>query len=286
MRTRYRGGVLVSVLLLTGWARGQLSVDCVLDQGLYVVGEPVRAEVRIINFAATPLVFGPSTAFQQNRLVFEIRDTANERLQPLHPDAPLIPEYLLPPGESHTAAFELDEWYPLARTGRFIATAVVRRDDRRYESKGRSFDVVPGLEICSAIQLFADRPNEQRKLSLVYVTRRQGECLFLRITDSPGDRVWSTLQLGQLLRTTRPAIQVQPDGVVTVTHRASRDIFIQTRVLSTAKGVTLTSQEQIMDEESKRIIQTQQALLAAEQKEQRKKDRRWWWPFGGSDEKK
>ena len=285
MRNHLTDWILASAVLLAGFARGQLSVDCTLDQGLYVLGEPIRADVRIVNHSGTPLIFGPSSAFQQNGLTFEIRNLAHEPLAPLHPGSPLIPERLLPPGEAHSAAFELDEWYPLTRTGRYIATAVVRRDDRRYESKAHAFDVVPGLEIRSAIQLFSDRPDEQRKLSLVYVARRQGEFLFLRIADSPGDRIWSTLALGQLLRTTAPTIQIQTDGAVLIMHRASRDIFLKTHVQSTVKGVMLIGQERLIDEESARLLRAQNAILAAEQKEHQKKSSRWWWPFGGGDEK-
>ena len=79
------------------------------------------------------------------------------------------------------AAFELDEGYPMGKTGSYIVTAMVRRDDRRYESHPCAIDVVPGLEIKTALQLFADRPDFQRKLTLVYFMRKQSEFLFLRI---------------------------------------------------------------------------------------------------------
>ena len=158
---------------------------------------------------------------------------------------------------------------------------MVRRDNQRFDSNSRAIDVVPGLEIKTAIQLFADRPEFQRKLSLVYFMRKQSEYIFLRITDTPGERTWSTLELGQLLRTTPPVIEVSQDGVVTILHRATRDVFLRTRVRSTVQGVELLGQEQIVDHHAAEQMQLQQLQAMQDAK---KKKSSWWWPFGGSDD--
>ena len=192
---------------------------------------------------------------------------------------------MLPPGAMHQAAFELDEWYPMGKAGNYIVTAMVRRDDLRYEAKPCAIDIVPGLELKTAIQLFADRPDSQRKLSLVYFMRKQSEYLFLRITDTPGDRTWSTLELGQLLRTTPPTIEVSADGIATILHRATRDVYLKTRVRSTVHGVELVGQEQIVDTHSADIIKAQQ-LQAMEDARKKKGSSHWYWPFGGSDDSK
>ena len=273
-------GATVACLLLAGAACAQMSVDLNLNQSVYIVGEAIRADLRVVNHATTPFIIGPG-GYRQNALFFQITDIHHDVLESSQPHAPMIPELLLPGGETYRGAFELDEWYPLGRPGSYIVTAMVRRDDLRYDSVSRAIDIVPGLEIKTAIQLFADRPDSQRKLALVYFMRKQSEYLFLRITDTPGERTWSTLELGRLLRTTPPTIEVSTDGVATITHRATRDVYLKTRVRSTVNGVELAGQEQIIDTHSAEILQAQQ-IRAIEEAKKRKSH--WWWPFGGSDD--
>jgi hypothetical protein len=271
------------VLLLAGYAGAQMTVDMNLNQSVYILGEAVRADVRIVNHATTPLIVGPG-GYRQNGLFFQITDGRHDTLEPSQPGTPMISDLRLPGGETYRSAFELDEWYPMGKAGSYIVTAMVRRDDRRYETTSRAIDIVPGLEIKTAIQLFADRPDFQRKLSLVYFMRRQAEFLFLRITDTPGDRTWSTLELGKLLRTTPPTIEVTNDGVITIFHRATQDVYLKTRMKSTANGVELVGQEQIVDTHSMELLQAQQIQKIAE--DRNKKQAHWWWPFGGSDDSK
>ena len=271
------------VLLLAGYAGAQMTVDMNLNQSVYILGEAVRADVRIVNHATTPLIVGPG-GYRQNGLFFQITDGRHDTLEPSQPGTPMISDLRLPGGETYRSAFELDEWYPMGKAGSYIVTAMVRRDDRRYETTSRAIDIVPGLEIKTAIQLFADRPDFQRKLSLVYFMRRQAEFLFLRITDTPGDRTWSTLELGKLLRTTPPTIEVTNDGVITIFHRATQDVYLKTRMKSPANGVELVGQEQIVDTHSMELLQAQQIQKIAE--DRNKKQAHWWWPFGGSDDSK
>jgi len=277
---------LVLALLLTacGAARAQMDVLLTLDQGVYVVGEPVRADVCIVNHAPLPFGIGPGIDYRQNGLAFEILDNGRETLEPLHVGAPMIASLLLPPGETHVAAFELDEWYPLTRTGSYLVKAILRRDDRRYDSAVRSINIVPGLELQSATQFFADRPDIQRKVALVYYMRRQGEYLFLRLTDTPGERVWTTLELGRLLRTTPPTLDISPDGDVTIVHRATQDMFLRTRVRSTAQGVSLVSQERLIDSQSLNAERTGQLIQDALNSKKKPPSGHWWWPFGGSSD--
>ncbi len=270
----------IGVLLLAASVRAQMTVDLTLNQSVYLLGEAIRADVRIVNHATMPFQVGPG-GYRQNGLFFQITDSRHDTLESAQPRVPMIPDLLLPGGETFRSAFELDEWFPLGNPGSYIVTAMVRRDDRRYDSVSRAIDIVPGLEIKTAIQLFADRPDFQRKLTLVYFMRRQSEYLFLRITDTPGDRTWSTLELGQLLRTTPPTIEVTADGLATISHRATQDVYLKTRVKSTASGVELVGQEQTVDKHAAEALRTQQVLMMDEAQKQKKKSSRWW-PFGSS----
>jgi hypothetical protein len=263
--------------------RGQLEVDLTLDQSVYIVGEPIRADVTIANHFPTPFGIGPGIDYRRNNLTFEIKDNARDTLPSKHPDAAMIANLMLAGGESHAAAFELDEWYAMSRTGSYIVRAVVRRDDRIYTSPARAINIVPGLEVASAVQFFGDRPDIQRKLSLVYYMRRQAEFLFLRCTDTPGDRIWMTLELGRLVRTTPPTLSIAPGGEVTIVHRATQDAFLRTRVRSTVDGVTLLAQEQGIDPQT---LETARAQAAARESMDARKNaaKKHWWQFGGSSD--
>ncbi len=274
-------GTLGALFLLAGGALAQMSVSLDLDQSTYVQGEAIRANVQVVNHATTPFIVGPG-GYRQNGLFFQITDSRRDLLEPSQPSVAMITELLLLGGETYRGAFELDEWYPMGKTGNYLVTAMVRRDDRRYESKTKAISIVPGLDLRCSIQQFADRPDFQRKLCLVYFMRRQSEFLFLRVTDTPGDRTWTTLELGQLLRTTQPAIDIAADGMVTILHRASQDVFLRTRVKSTAAGVELIGQDQIVDAHNAENRQIPQLLDA----NQKKSSSHWWWPFGGSGDNK
>ncbi len=272
-----RTGIWAVAVLLAGCVGAQMAVDLKLSQSVYILGEAIRADVSIVNHATTPFLVGDGAA-PLNGLSFRVTDNRRDLLAPSQPQEAMIAKLLLLGGATHRAAFELDEWYPLGRPGSYLVTAHVRRDDRLYESVTRAIDIVPGLEMKSAIQLFADRPEAQRKLSLVYFMRRQAEYLFLRITDTPGDRTWTTLELGQLLRTTPPTMEVSADGVATITQRATQDVYLKTRVKSTVTGVELLGQEQFLDKRAAEGIAAQQLLM----EDANKKKTSRWWPFGGS----
>ena len=268
-------------LFSAGAVCAQLSVDLTMAQNVFIAGEAIRVDVSMVNHATTPFRITPEDE-QRNAIFFEVKDSHREVLESTQPRTPLIPQLNLPPGETYRAAFELDEWYPMGRPGSYIVTAMVRRGDHRFDSVSRAFDVVPGLEIKTAIQLFADRPDLQRKLTLVYFMRKQSEFLFLRITDTPGERTWSTLELGQLLRTTPVSIEVSPDGVATICHRATQDVYLRTQVRSTVRGVELIGQEQIVDQRSA-ALQAQMRALDASLKKKKSSS---WWPFSSSDDSK
>jgi hypothetical protein len=278
--------ILPLALLSAGFSRAQIEVELALDQTVYIVGEPIRADVSIVNRATLPFAIGSQAMSVEDKLTFDVLDNSRDMLLPIHPDIPMIREAVVPPAKSHAAAFELDEWYPITKTGRYIVTASVRRGDRRYDSPGRSFSVVPGLELKSALQLFADKPNDPRKLSLVYFMRREAEYLFLRVTDAPDDRTWTTLNLGRLLRTTAPTIAVSQDGEVTIIHRVTKDLFLKTRVRSTAKGVTLIGQDRIIDPDTAEEMRTQSAISDMDAKKDAAKKKSWWQSDSSDDAKK
>ena len=58
--------------LSAGAARAQLEVSLTLDQGVYIVGEPVRADVVIVNHFPAPFGIGPGDPI----ILDDIKDVA------------------------------------------------------------------------------------------------------------------------------------------------------------------------------------------------------------------
>jgi len=286
MRTHIAKWLCAGILMPWGMAWAQMDVDMTLDHNVYIVGEPIRADVTLANHATIPLVTTPNLTSVRNGLSFDIRVKNSGSLAPLRPGTPLLPDCVVLPGEKHSLAFNLDEWYPMHETGRYLISAQIKFENRRYDSAIRMLDIVPGIELQSAIQLFSDRPNEQRNLALVYWARKDAEYLFLRVNDTPGDRTWTTLELGNLLRVTPPTLSVSPEGDITILHRATKDFFLRTHVKSTSREVVLVGQERLIDQRTLDTLDAERMMRAHDEKAKAEKaSSAWWWPFGSGGTK-
>ena len=89
--------------------------------------------------------------------------------------------------------------------------------------------------------------NLQRNFLLVYWVRRDRETVFLRTVEQPGNVVWSTLDLGPIVRIAATALSVDAGGGVTVTRQATRDAFITSVVEVGAEGPVILSRSQTLD---------------------------------------
>ena len=129
---------------------------------------------------------------------------------------------------------------------RYLARAVLVHDGARFESSLVSFDVVPGMRVGGAMQMFSNRPGLKRVFEIAYWTRGQREHLFLKAHDEHG-KMWRTTDLGVLLRITDPKISVMPNGEVVVLHRATQDQFLRTVFWSLPDELVLRTQEPMVD---------------------------------------
>jgi hypothetical protein len=129
---------------------------------------------------------------------------------------------------------------------RYLARAVLIHAGSRYESSLVSFDIVPGMTVGRAMQMFSNRPGLKRTFELVYWMRGQREHLFLKASDV-GGRVWRTTDLGPLLRITDPKISVMQNGEVVVLHRATQDQFMRSVFWSLPDVLDFRKQEPMVD---------------------------------------
>jgi hypothetical protein len=115
----------------------------------------------------------------------------------------------------------------------------------------RAFDVVDGVELVQAMQMFSNHPGLQREFSLVYWSRKHSEHLFLAARDSgTSSRKWETRDLGPILRIDKPTVSILKGGEVVVLHRLNQDQFIRSEFWSLPKALEFRVREAVQDPET------------------------------------
>jgi len=277
IETRRTGSVWVGMGLLA-WAAGaqQLDVTLTLGYTVYVTGEPVLVQLEALNATRDLIEVGSPGA--KDAVIVEISKGGRyNEIAPFN-TAPIVAAFKLNPGQSFLYKVELDKWFPLVEEGKYIARLIVVHGGIRYESAKRSFDVVPGIPVKEGVQMFVNRQNQRRLFRLVHWNRNQTDRLFLRIEDEPGDKIWDSLDLGILLRTADPKIDISPEGEVTVVHRSTQDAFIRTVIWSLPESVEVVERNQLLDPEIS-ASQRVRSLYGEMSDDGKKEEKKAWWKF-------
>ena len=231
----------------------EISVKLVPDRREYIVGERLRAVVDIANSSADSIDVGKPGSADKFRLeVFRASDmAARNRVG----KKPFVAPFLLHSSEGQKLETFIGDHFALSEPMRYLARAVLVHDGARFESSLVSFDIVPGMKVGGAMQMFSNEPGLKRMFELVYWTRGQREHIFLKAKDEAG-RIWRTTDLGVLLRITEPKISVMPNGEVVVLHRATQDQFMRSVFWSVPDALDFRKQEPMVDPDiagSKRV---------------------------------
>jgi len=282
MRSTMR--ILMGAVAAAAWCGAQeMGLLVNTPNTVYVTGEPVVADLRVHN--RTTRMFVPRRGAADALLTLTVT-RENDRAT-VEPSSPVVhvADMSLPSGETWQGRFEVSRVFPVRQPGRYLVRLVAVHNGMRYESSPRAFDVVPGFEITKVVQVFPGDPPLQRELRLAYWVRNQMEELFLQVAEKPETRHWRTYSLGPVVRTTPPKVDIAPDGMLTIVHRATPDVFVKSQVRSAEGEVTYQGQEKLLDpvaSASKRMVPFQtMAMEDAIKKRDEQGKKRWWWPFGG-----
>ena len=234
----------LSVAALAAPPQSEISVKLVPERREYVVGERIRAVVDVANSSADSIDVGkPGSADILRIEVFRARDMASrDRVG----NKPFVAPFMLHSSEGQKLETFIGDHFPLHDPVRYLARAVLIHAGSRYESSLVSFDVVPGMTVGRAMQMFKNSPGLKRTFEIVYWMRGQREHLFLKASDE-GGRVWRTTDLGGLLRITEPKISVMPNGEVIVLHRATQNQFMRSVFWSLPNALDFRKQEPMVD---------------------------------------
>ena len=268
---------LAAVLLLAGAAFAALpsdiSVDLKLDDISFVAGERMRGVVSLRNMSPVKLSGGGTNT--QDRLFIEVfRASDYHQIEPFGSRA-YVASFDLAPNEGQRLETYIGDHYELLEPRRYLARPVLVHAGQRYVGGYSAFDIVPGMKITGALQVFTNREGLSREFSLLHWSRKGKEHLFLAAVDhGSSERRWLTHDIGPMMRITKPTISIMPDGIVVVFHRNGADSFVRSEFWSLPDALEFHSRQSVLDPETAGQTRGQQMYKAAGGV--KPADRPWW----------
>ena len=227
----------------------EIKVDLKLDGSDFVSGERIRGVVDVANSSPERVSVGYSNS--KDYFFVEVYRASDMHQLARLGKRPFVSRFRLDSSEGQKLETFLGDHYALRETSRYLAKPVLVHGGTRYEGAMRAFDVVDGIRITGAMQMFANRSGLQRNFSLVYWSRGRSEHLFLRAWDSGASkRAWETRDLGPMLRIGNPTVSVLPGGEVVVLHRLNQDQFVRSEFWSLPDALEFRVRETVQDPET------------------------------------
>lgn len=243
-------------------AQSEIKVDLRLDASDFVVGERIRGVVDIVNSSPDRIAVGVSRVFAgegekrrvkevvegRDRLFVEVIRSSDRSSLTRLGSRPFVSPFFIDSGEGQKLETFLGDHYALREPSRYMAKPVLVHDGVRYEGQPRVFDVVEGVKVGGAMQMFANSRGLRREFDIVYWSRRGSEHLFLKAQDAgTSTKIWETRDLGAILRIDKPTVSVLQTGEVVVLHRLNRDQFVRSEFWSLPKALEFRKREAVSD---------------------------------------
>lgn len=230
-------------------ATSEIRVDLQLDARDYVVGERVRGVIDVAN--SSPETLSVGFAGSRDALFVELFRASDMSLIDRTSKKPFVARFRVESSEGQKLETFLGDHYPLRESSRYLAKPVLVHNGIRYEGMLRAFDIVEGIRLTGAMQMFSNRKGLQREFSVVYWSRSHTEHLFLKARDlGASTRVWETRDLGAILRIDRPSISILPTGEAIVLHRLNQDQFVRSEFWSLPDELVFRLRESVQDPET------------------------------------
>ena len=269
---------MVALLASAANISTEISVTLKMDAGVYVMGERIRCEVAIENSSSDSIDVG--TRGSADSLVIELyRANDREQYDKLSKGQFTAP-FLLHSGEGQRLESFLGDHYAFQEETRYLARAVLVHGGYRYQSSFKSFDVIPGMKLASAMQLFSANSSCERHFEVVFTSRNRSEHAFLKISDVAGGRTvyrWPTADLGTILRISPPKISIMPSGEVVILHRANQDNYVRSVFWSLPSAFEFQERESMLDPDVAGAARVKALYMESGEVETVRKKK--WWKF-------
>jgi len=240
---------LLSAIRSVAAPTSEITVDLKLDGSDFITGERIRGVVNVANPSPEKVSVGYSNS-KDSFFVEVFRAAEMSQLTKISRQS-FVARFSLESSEGQKLETFLGDHYDLCEPSRYLAKPVLVHGGVRYEGAMRAFDVVDGMRLTGALQIFKNRPGLQREFSLVYWPRNHSEHLFLLAQDSgSSERKWATRDLGPILRLEKPSISIMPNGEVVVLHRLNQDQFVRSEFWSLPNALEFRIREAVKDPET------------------------------------
>lgn len=239
----------LAAVLLCGASPSEIHVELKLDALDYIVGERVRAVVDIANSSPDKVSCGYSNS--EDSFFIEVYRASDMRELKRTSDGMFVSRFRVDSGEGQKLETFIGDHFSLKTPSRYLAKPVLVHNRVRYEGQIRAFDIVEGVKLSGAMQMFANRRGLVRDFELVYWPRRRGEHLFLKARDTgEANRDWQTRDLGSILRIDKPSLSILKSGEVIILHRLNQDQFLRSEFWSLPDALEFRSQTMVQDPET------------------------------------
>jgi hypothetical protein len=229
-RVGFALGLLVASLLA---APSQITVEVLLDQDQFLVGESLPVGARITNLSGQTLRLGGESDW----LTFDIESARGSVVQKTG-DVPVVREFTLQSSKMATKRVDLAPYFTLTQPGRYYITATARIPDWPRTippSAKKGFDILEGAKLWEqefGVPLPHGTTNttpEVRKYILQQANYLKGQIrLYLRVTDASGARTFRVFPIGTLLSFSRPEFQVDKYSRLHVLYESGPHSFSYT----------------------------------------------------------
>ena len=227
----------------------EISVDLKLDAYDFVCGERVRGVIDVASSSPDKVSVGYSNS-RDSLFVEVFRASDRSQLTKVSKRA-FVAQFRVDSGEGQKLETILNDHYALQNPSRYLAKPVLVHNGVRYEGQPRAFDIVEGVRVGTALQMFANHKDLQREFELVYWSKNHGEHLYLKARDAgSSDRRWQTRDLGPILRIDKPSVSILPSGEVIVLHRLNQDQFVRSAFWSLPNAFEFRSRVAVADPET------------------------------------
>lgn len=230
---------VILILSVPGLLMAQYAMDMVLDNTSYIQFEAMNARLTIRNDSEHMLLLG---GLRETATV-EFKITRNDELVARRSKGLMVENVLVMPGQTKEITVDLSRHYNVQTLGQYAVSASFSFEGAKFQTAPRIVDVVPGLEMVSAIKAVPGQPEKIRKYTLRYWSRKDREMLFLCVADEKEGLNYGVFMLGPIVRVFPPELSIDSAGNVQVKHQADNGVFAFTALKSTAEGVAMVKQD-------------------------------------------
>lgn len=216
----------MAALMFFGSSAGaQIELALQVEPARALLYETVQVSVVIRNNTGAMLTFDASQG--SSRFFFEIECGKDEIIKPASRE-PLLFEAKIVPFESKTNVFQISSLYKMHKRAVYKIRACLDWQGTLFVSSPAEAEILKGFELGRVIAGIPGAPSALRVYILEYLSRKNGEHVYLRIEDDSAKTVYGMFNLGRIVRVRKPEMKVDEAGNIHILFQSTSMTFIHT----------------------------------------------------------